>query len=179
MTQCKRRGSSAKRLRRRAVEFDFDGGRLTSDAGLLLLRQVDSKLGLIDAVNDAIPDLRSPERITHQQREMIAQRIFAIAAGYEDENDLLRIADTRPDQVGQVVTEFHSRETPLSIDRLFTELYEQYDQRFVYAAPKLSKTTRRKEWASVSPVVSDSRFIELELEARVEEAEVKPATTGS
>ena len=87
MTQRKRFGSVAKRLRRRAVELDFDGGRLTSDAGLLLLRQVDSKLGLIDAVNEAIPDPRSQERIVHQQREMIAQRIFAIAAGYEDEND--------------------------------------------------------------------------------------------
>ena len=54
MTQRKRFGSVAKRLRRRAVEFDFDGGRLTSDAGLLLLRQVDSKIGLIDAVNQAM-----------------------------------------------------------------------------------------------------------------------------
>ena len=69
MTQCGRRSASVKRLRRRAVEFDFDGGRLTSDAGLLLLRQVDTKLGLIDAVNEAIPDPRSQERVIHQQSE--------------------------------------------------------------------------------------------------------------
>lgn len=87
MTQRKRRKPVLKRLRRRAVEFDFDGGRLTSDAGLLLLRQVDARLGLVDAINEAIPDPRSQERVVHHQREMVAQRIFAIAAGYEDEND--------------------------------------------------------------------------------------------
>lgn len=87
MTQRKRRQPILKRLRRRAVEFDFDGGRLTSDAGLLLLRQVDARLGLVDAVNEALPDPRDPRYIVHEQREMIAQRIFALAAGYEDEND--------------------------------------------------------------------------------------------
>ena len=51
------------------------------------LRETDAKLGLIDAVNDAIPDPRSPRWIVHQQRAMLAQRILAIAAGYEDGND--------------------------------------------------------------------------------------------
>jgi hypothetical protein len=69
------------------VEADFDGGRLTSDAGLLVLREVDQRLGLIDAVNQAIPDPRDPRYVIHHQRELLAQRIFAIAAGYEDEND--------------------------------------------------------------------------------------------
>lgn len=87
MTQRKRRKPILKRLRRRAVEFDFDGGRLTSDAGLLLLRQADARLGLVDAVNEAIPDPRDPRYVVHEQREMLAQRIFALAAGYEDEND--------------------------------------------------------------------------------------------
>ena len=87
MTKCKRLRPALKRLRRRAVEADFEGGRLTSDAGLLLLREVDRKIGLIDAVNEAIPDPRDPRYVIHQQRELLAQRIFAIAAGYEDEND--------------------------------------------------------------------------------------------
>ena len=107
MTQRKRRKAVLKRLRRRAVEFDFDGGRLTSDAGLLLLRQVDVKLGLIDAINEAIPDPRNQAKVVHRQREMIAQRVFAIAAGYEDENDhhnlrfdpaLQLAADREPEQ---------------------------------------------------------------------------------
>jgi len=87
MTQRKPPTLSLKRLGRRNVEADFEGGRLTSDAGLLLLRQADSRLGLLDAVQAAIPDPRDPLRITHPQRAMLAQRILALAAGYEDEND--------------------------------------------------------------------------------------------
>jgi hypothetical protein len=87
MTQRKPRKPVLKRLRRRAVDVDFQGGCLTSDAGLLLLRQVDAKLGLLDAINDAIPDPRDPRYIVHPQRQMLASRILAIAAGYEDEND--------------------------------------------------------------------------------------------
>jgi len=52
MTQCKRPSPVLKRLGRRAVEIDFAGGTITSDAGFLLLRQVDSQLGLLDAIND-------------------------------------------------------------------------------------------------------------------------------
>lgn len=87
MTECKRRSPVLKRLGRRAVEVDFNGGTITSDAGLLLLRQVDTRLGLLDAVNGVIPDPRDPRYISHQQREMLAARLFAIAAGYEDGND--------------------------------------------------------------------------------------------
>lgn len=87
MTQRNQQSLRFKRLGRRNVEADFEGGRLTSDAGLLLLRETDARLGLIDAVDEAIPDPRCPLFIVHQQRAMLAQRIFAIAAGYEDEND--------------------------------------------------------------------------------------------
>jgi hypothetical protein len=87
MTQCKRQKLVLSRLNRRRVEVDFSGGRLTSDAGLLLLREVDRKLGLLDAAQEAIPDPRNPAAITHEQRELLAQRVFALAAGYEDGND--------------------------------------------------------------------------------------------
>ena len=87
MTQCNRKKLVLSRLGRRRVEADFSGGRLTSDAGLLLLREVDRKLGLLDAANEAIPDPRDPAAITHEQRELLAQRVFALAAGYEDGND--------------------------------------------------------------------------------------------
>ena len=75
------------RLGRRSVVADFDGGRLTSDAGALLLQQVDQRLGLIDAINACIPDPRDPRYIIHQQRTLLAQRILGIALGYEDLND--------------------------------------------------------------------------------------------
>lgn len=87
MTQRTRCHSVLKRLGRRAVEVDFDGGRLTSDTGLLLLRQVEARLGLLDALDAAISDPRDPRYIVHSQREMLAARLFAIAAGYEDGND--------------------------------------------------------------------------------------------
>src|SRR4029077_9925114 len=66
---------------------DFLGGRLTSDAGAILLREVGQSTGLFDAINEAIPDPRHPVFITHDQRSMIAQRVVAIALGYEDLND--------------------------------------------------------------------------------------------
>jgi hypothetical protein len=66
---------------------DFDGGDLASDGGLPLLREVDRKIGLIDALNAAIDDPRFAPLVEHDQRTILAQRIFALAAGYEDLND--------------------------------------------------------------------------------------------
>jgi len=60
---------------------------LTSDGGLPLLREVDRKIGLIDALDAAIADPRRPWLIEHDQRTLLTHRIFAIAAGYEDLND--------------------------------------------------------------------------------------------
>jgi hypothetical protein len=87
MTKRKRKRPVLKRLRRQAVDVDFDGGSLTSDGGLVLLREVDRKLNLIDRVAAAIPDPREPLRTAHSQSEILTSRIFGIAAGYEDAND--------------------------------------------------------------------------------------------
>jgi len=72
---------------RRQIVADFQGGDLTSDGGLPLLREVDRKIGLIDALDAALYDPRCPWLIEHDQRTILAQRIFALAAGYEDLND--------------------------------------------------------------------------------------------
>ena len=87
MTDCSRDPLTFSRLGARAVVADFRGGRLTTDAGALLLRQVERRLGLFDALDAAIPDPRRPELIEHDQKAMIAQRVTAIALGYEDLND--------------------------------------------------------------------------------------------
>ncbi len=87
MTECITKAIEFSRIDRRQVTADFLGGRLTSDAGILLLREVDREIGLLDAINAAIPDPRDPAAITHDQRTMLAQRIFSIALGYEDLND--------------------------------------------------------------------------------------------
>jgi hypothetical protein len=87
MTDCNDEPITFSSLGRRGVLADFNGGTLTSDAGALLLREADRRLGLIDALDRAIPDPRDPELITHTQRSMLSQRVFAIALGYEDGND--------------------------------------------------------------------------------------------
>ena len=87
MTQRKRNQLALKRLRRKDVQADFTGGTITTDAGLLLLREVDRKLNLIQRVAQAIPDPRDPIYTTHTQTEILTSRIFGIAAGYEDAND--------------------------------------------------------------------------------------------
>lgn len=87
MTDCTRSKPALKRLQRQAVVANFDGGTLTSDGGLLLLREADRKLGLIQRIDQVLPDPRDPRYVTHSQAEMLTSRIFGIAAGYEDGND--------------------------------------------------------------------------------------------
>jgi hypothetical protein len=87
MTDCNPKPLDFSTLGRKTVVADFCGGRLTSDSGALLLREVADRLGLFDALDAAIPDPRHPVYIVHDQKAMLAQRIMAIALGYEDLND--------------------------------------------------------------------------------------------
>lgn len=75
------------RLGRRVIEANFEGGDLSSDGGVMLLRQVDERLGLTRAVANALDDPRDPDRITHALEDLVSQRIYALCAGYEDLND--------------------------------------------------------------------------------------------
>ncbi len=75
------------RLGRRVIEANFEGGALSSDGGLMLLRQVDRKLGLSHAVAAALHDPRNPDLIVHELRELVAQRLYGLCCGYEDLND--------------------------------------------------------------------------------------------
>ncbi|HEV2040184.1 MAG TPA: IS1380 family transposase [Casimicrobiaceae bacterium] len=72
---------------RRKIEAGFTGGDVSSDGGVMLLREVDRKLGLCKALNRVIHDPRHPDLITHQQIDLLRQRIYGIALGYEDLND--------------------------------------------------------------------------------------------
>src|SRR6266700_7995001 len=93
MTDCNSQPITFSSFSRRNVVADFEGGAITSDAGALLLREVDRKLGLIDRLDRVIPDPRNQNRIIHQQSTMLRQRIFAIAMGYEDGNDHQHLRD--------------------------------------------------------------------------------------
>ena len=81
MTECESSKLVFSRINRQKVEGLFDGGRLSSDAGVLLLREVDRRLGLTSALAGCIADRRSADRITHGLQSMLAQRIFGIGLG--------------------------------------------------------------------------------------------------
>ena len=78
-------------VRRKKLTVDFDGGNQSSDAGLLLLRQAERKLGVCRRIADAMPDRRDPDRIRHAMFEMVMERVAAIACGHEDAIDLDRL----------------------------------------------------------------------------------------
>ena len=102
MTECNTKPIEFSSLKRKKIQADFDGGKLTSDGGAVLLREVDRSLGLIDALNACIPDPRNQDLIVHKQKTMLAQRIFGIDLGYEDLNDHQTL---REDPVFQTITE--------------------------------------------------------------------------
>ena len=87
MTQCSETLFPFEAHFSRQVVAQFAGDRLTTEGGSLLLRQADRKIGLLRRVADCFTDGRQPERIEHRLQEMLAQRIYALALGYEDLND--------------------------------------------------------------------------------------------
>ncbi len=72
----------------RGVVAEFDGGDLTSDAGMLLLRQAEGRVGVLKGMASAVEDRRDASRVRHTIAELFRERVFAIASGYEDANDL-------------------------------------------------------------------------------------------
>ncbi len=78
---------------RKKVSVAFDGGMLSSDAGVLLLRGVERHLGVAARLATCLKDRRDSDRIDHTVEEMLRLRMFAIAAGYEDANDCNKLRD--------------------------------------------------------------------------------------
>lgn len=74
-------------LGRREVVGRFDAGRISSDGGGVLLREVDARLGLLDRLARGFRDYRNPNSVEHDVRALVAQRVYALALGYEDLND--------------------------------------------------------------------------------------------
>jgi len=76
---------------RKKITAAFDGGRITSDGGVMLLAAAERRLQLANRLAAAIRDPRDQERVTHAMADILRARIFAIACGYEDANDLDRL----------------------------------------------------------------------------------------
>ena len=91
-TECSADVFGFARVESRAVVAAFDGGKMTSDAGALLLGAADQAIRLVDRFAECFADSRAPELIEHTVRTLVGQRIFALALGYEDvvDHDQLR-----------------------------------------------------------------------------------------
>ena len=78
-------------LASRRVECDFSGGALSSDGGLVLLRDMDNHLNFSQRISRCFIDNRNPRFVEHRLQELIAQRLLGLCAGYEDLNDHNRL----------------------------------------------------------------------------------------
>jgi hypothetical protein len=70
-----------------AIEAAFDGGRITSDGGLLWLAKMDEELGLCQAIAEHVPEWRNGSCLRHSLKALVRQRVYQIACGYEDQDD--------------------------------------------------------------------------------------------
>ena len=121
-TECNERSFGFQPLGGREVTARFDGGTITSDAGGLLLREVEAKTGLLADLARCFDDFRDPELIEHSVEELIKQRVFALALGYEDLNDhdqlradpLLATLVGKKDVTGEQRRELRDRGKPLA-----------------------------------------------------------------
>src|SRR5579862_1195570 len=86
-------------IKGRQVGAAFTGGQVSSDGGLLLMREVDRKLGLVAEIARRLTDARAGGKVRHQHETMLRQRVMALVAGWEDLNDA---ATLRTDPVHQV-----------------------------------------------------------------------------
>jgi hypothetical protein len=118
---------------RRELVAEFTAGHITSDAGLLLLREADKQVGLIDALDAAIPDPRNPELVTHPQRsaELASSPTLCRLENRIDRKTLVRIARVL---VEQFVASFDSppEELILDIDATDDPVHGDQENRFFH-----------------------------------------------
>ena len=96
-------------LLHRKVKARFDGGKITSDAGVLLLREVEKRTRLIDGLAQCFTDHRDQRLIEHTVKELLGQRVYGLCLGYEDLNDhdqlrtdpMLAVAVEKADPLGE------------------------------------------------------------------------------
>ena len=102
MKNCTKQLLLFKGISNKKIQADFEGGEISSDAGVLFLREVENQIGLISKITDCLRDRRHPGYVKHQFCELLKQRIFQIACGYEDGNDS---NDLRSDPIMKIACE--------------------------------------------------------------------------
>jgi hypothetical protein len=127
-------------VRDKAVELDFDGGRLSSDAGLVLLNDPDEQLGLTRALAAVLSDPRDERRVHCTRHDLLKQRVVQIAASYEDANDantlrhdpifkllLGRLPESGASLASQpTISRFDNRVSRTALSRMARVLVEQF-----------------------------------------------------
>ena len=111
MTECTQSSFGFEACGKREIVARFDGGTISSDGGAFLLRQTDKLLNLLPRLAECFLDGRNPERVEHTIQEMLAQRIYGLALGYEDINDHEQL---RSDPVFSILAERTELEEPLA-----------------------------------------------------------------
>ena len=86
-TECNQFAFGFHPQKRREIRAQFDGGAITSDGGGLLLREVEKRIGILRQFAACFTDYRNPDLLEHPVEEMVAQRVYGLALGYEDLND--------------------------------------------------------------------------------------------
>ena len=121
MTHCNPTSSKFSPLKGRQIETQFSGGDMTSDTGVLLLREMDKQLGLSQQVASVFPDTRHSSYVKHSLLSLLRQRLYALCQGYEDLNDHEIL---RHDKALQLATEAEqvlgSQSTLCRLEKSFT-----------------------------------------------------------
>ena len=121
-TECQTRLFELQPLGRREVVAEFSGGTITSDAGGVLLREVEERTGLLAKFSACFDDHRDPDKLTHPVLDLLKQRVFGLCLGYEDLNDhetlrrdpLLAVLVGKDDPTGQDRASAKDRGCPLA-----------------------------------------------------------------
>jgi hypothetical protein len=111
MTECIQSSFGFKACGKREIVARFDGGTISSDGGAFLLRQTDQRLNLLPRLAECFLDGRNQEQVEHSILEMLSQRIYGLALGYEDINDHEQL---RTDPVFGILAGREEREEPLA-----------------------------------------------------------------
>lgn len=130
MTECYQTSIEFPPVKRRKVEADLSGGDITSNGGIPLLSQIDRQMGGTRAVASAMADSRRQASCDHSLLELLRQRVYALALGYEDLNDhhglrndlALQTVTSRvetlasPSTLCRLILDFDATDTPLHGD---------------------------------------------------------------
>ena len=121
-TECRSERLPLQGHKSRRVDAAFDGGHISSDGGLLFVRELLERLPLLDRLAECFTDHRDPTRVEHSVRELLAQRVLGIILGYEDLNDhdrlrsdpMLALAVGKADVTGAARPRARDRQAPLA-----------------------------------------------------------------